>query len=82
MASKNTNYAKWIRLDDDESVSIQVQPDDRPELESCLLMFNLHFQCAKQASGDEQLTFGSGTTVDQVHVALSEFDRLSRPWIR
>jgi PAS domain S-box-containing protein len=82
MSGRNTDYAKWIRLDDSESVSIDVHPDDRPELASCLLMFGLHFRCEERESGDEQLTFGSGTTVDHVHVALTEFDRLSRQWPR
>jgi hypothetical protein len=79
---KNTDYTKWIRLDDSDSVSIDVHPDDRPELASCLLMFDLHFQCGKQESGDKLLTFGSGTTVDQVHVALTEFDKLRSEWPR
>jgi hypothetical protein len=82
MSSKNTDYAKWIRLDNSDSVSIEVHLDDSPELASCMLAFDLHFQCGKRGSGDEQLTFGSGTTVDQVHIALTEFDRLSRPWRR
>jgi hypothetical protein len=78
MSSRNTDYAKWIKLDDSESVSIDVHPDDRPGLVSCLRLFDLHFQCGKRGAGNEQLTFGSGTTLDRVHVAVTEFDRLSR----
>jgi hypothetical protein len=78
MSSRNTDYAKWITLDDSESVSIDVHPDDRPGLVSCLRLFGLHFRCEERDSDDEQLTFGSGTTVDQVHVAVTEFDRLRR----
>jgi hypothetical protein len=80
LSRKNTDYAKWINLDDSGSVSINVDRDDRLELASCLLAFNLHFERGNRGSGDQQLTFGSGTTVDRVHVALTEFDRLSRQW--
>jgi hypothetical protein len=79
LARKNTDYAECIRVDDDDTVRVDLHPEDSAELRSFLRAFDLHFQYGKRGSGELQLTFGGGTTVNQVHVALTEFDRLSRP---
>lgn len=77
MSRRNTNYSELLRVDDADTLRLEIHPNDSRVLMSFLRAFDLEFTASELATGETELIFRSGTKIGQAHSALDQFDELS-----